>query len=341
METQKFQKVTTWQQHLREAITSLDELCVEAKKCNITFDQNRATSSYPLFIPKILLAEIFRLGPESILWKQFIPSIDENIEQEQILGLEDPIGDLSNQQAPQLIHRYENRVLFLPTQRCPIQCRYCFRKNELHNQTISNELFVSSFNQTMDYLQNHDQIEEIIFTGGDPLMLKDEKINFYLEQFSTISSIKFIRFHTRFPAILPSRLDDAFFSLLERWRERFTLSIMIHTNSVSEFFHRDHSVLIEKIRHSSIHWGSQTVLLKHHQLQDLVELFKFLGQNNIRPYYLHQMDRVLGGMHFVMPKDHGQQLYVQLRQKLPGWLIPHYVVDSPSSKEKRLVLDQH
>lgn len=346
METKASEKINVrqWQLEIQNALKSSQELLAEAKKNkfpHLDYFPTDSFANYPVFITRDLFKEILRLGPSSLLWKQFIPHKNELSDSIQKEGLIDPIGDLSHQVSPQLIHRYKNRVLFLPTSKCPVQCRYCFRKNELHDFSHSNELFSPDFNQTLTYLLEHTEIEEIIFTGGDPFFLSDDKINSYLEAFSKIHHLKFIRFHTRFPSILPIRFESKILHILNDYNKRFIISIMIHTNSVSEWYSKDHYALLNKIKNSTFIWGSQTVLLKDHKLNDLVELFKFLGSHNIRPYYLHQMDKAKGAMHFFQSEEQGTQLYKQLRDLVPGWLIPHFIVDSPSSSHKRLVLDKN
>ena len=200
------------------------------------------------------------------------------------------------------------------------------------------EFLLHNFSQSFDYLVNHPEIEEIIFTGGDPLTLENEKLDFYLHQFSQIPHIQFIRFHTRFPSIIPERIDDGFCQLISDYAQRFTLSLMIHTNHRSEWFSPAHLACLLQLRQLPLHLGSQTVLLKDHLVEDLVELFKFLVQHHIRPYYLHHPDKVQGAMHFYLSEQDGITLYRSLRQRLPGWAIPHYVVDSPIGAEKTLVI---
>src|SRR5690606_5569384 len=108
----------------------------------------------------------------------------------------------------------KNRLLFAPTTKCPINCRYCFRKNELFE---NDEMFKADFDKTLSYLKEHKEVNEIIFTGGDPLFLSNQKIEKYLEAFAEISHIDFIRFHTRFPIIIPSRLDSGLQEIMNRF----------------------------------------------------------------------------------------------------------------------------
>lgn len=342
MEIETSKKIISWQEVLRNSLYSAAEFYAVAKRLHSKdLDQIQLTTNdhhqYPFFLPLDLAQEIIRLGPKSFLWKQFIPSLEEINTLTQVNGLLDPIGDQKNHVAPQLIHRYNNRVLFLPTTKCPIQCRYCFRKNELHQTGPQQQLFSPNFDMTLNYLKNHPEIEEIIFTGGDPLILNDSKIDDYLSQFAQIPHLKFIRFHTRFLTSIPERINSNFLELLNFWSKRFTLSLMIHTNHLSEWYRPTHLQVLSQLAKLPIHLGSQTVLLKYHQVQDLVDLFKFLITHQVKPYYLHHPDRVKGAMHFFISENEGMKIYQELRQHLPGWAIPHYVQDSPILKQKKIV----
>ena len=284
---------------------------------------------YPLFIPQRLAQKIKAQGKDGVLAKEFLPDLKEMSD----LGMDDPIGDKEHFKAPQLVHRYHSRALFTPTSICPVHCRYCFRKNELNP---SDELFAADFNKTLEYISAHPEISEIIFTGGDPLTLSNEKLQTYLEAFSKIDSIKDIRFHTRYPVILPSRLDEGFKQLLQSYSEKFrTLSVAIHANHVDEFDHESKQKILE-LSKLNIQLLSQTVLLKkvNNTTNDLLELFNLFISLKVRPYYLHHPDQVKGGMHFYLPIEDGRALYAQLRSALPGWAIPHYVIDIPGGSGK-------
>jgi len=280
---------------------------------------------FKTLIPLALANKIKNAGPDSVLWKQFLPSENEKSSE----GLKDPIGDEKYNRAPQLIHRYFNRALFLPTSVCPVYCRYCFRKNELGTK----KLFTPDFEKTKKYLQHHPEIEELIFSGGDPFILTTDKIDFYLSNFK---NLKYIRFHTRTPIILPSRFDQELLDTLKKHRENFDqISIAIHTNHIDEI---DLEVedTIKKLGSLGITLLSQTVLLKgiNDDPQTLKDLFLKLSSLNIKPYYLHHPDQVKGGMHFYLPLRRGREIYLKLRDILPGWAIPQYVIESPKGGGK-------
>lgn len=255
-----------------------------------------------------------------------------DIELNQKSGLIDPIGDQAYAKVPGLIHRYTNRALFIPTEKCPIHCRYCFRKNELASE---NDFLKNDFDQVLRYLTDHPEINELIFTGGDPLMLSNEKIKFYLEHFAKIASLKFIRFHTRTPIALPKRINQEFTNLLKAFQQRFIIHLVIHTNHLSEWTD-DFYIALKRLNQSHIPMLGQTVLLKevNDDFQSLKELFENMALYQIRPYYLHHPDQVKGAMHFYLPLKKGREIYSKLRNCLPGWALPNYIIDIPGGAGK-------
>lgn len=285
--------------------------------------------TYPVFIPRDLAKRMKEEGPDGVLAREFFPHTDELIDQ----GFLDPIGDKKFNVAPQLIHRYPNRVLFTATSICPVHCRYCFRKNEL---SPTDEIFSQDFEKTIQYLQDHRDITEIIFTGGDPLTLTNSKLDHYLAAFSKVSHIKDIRFHTRYPVILPERIDEDFIRVLNHWANHFrTVTLAVHANHVKEFSCQAKSAL-KLLTGSKGKILSQTVLLKgvNDSTEALTELMELFLDHQVRPYYLHHPDQVRGGMHFYLPLEEGRRLYHSLRKNLPGWAIPHYVIDVPGGHGK-------
>lgn len=315
----------SWTQEFREAIKTTEEL---SKFLETELPKTR----YPIFIPRKFAARIKSAGPMSALWKQFVPSELENSE----LGLIDPIGDSVCSEDRGIVHRYQNRLLFFPTSICPIQCRYCFRKNELHE---GEELFRPKKKILENYLAAHTEVNEVIFSGGDPLILSDEIFFNWVDLISKFSHIKYIRFHTRTPIILPSRLNADFLGRLESYNERFEKIIfVVHSNHASEI--SDEVRLANELwKKSPFEFLTQSVLLagvndSAEALSELIDEFLQLG---MRPYYLHHPDQARGAMHFTLSQVKGLEILRQLRTKVSGWALPHYVVDSPEAHGKRPV----
>ncbi len=314
----------SWTDQMRGAISSTQELEKFLQK-------EIAQTPYPLFIPKKFALRIKEAGEDSPLWRQFIPSTSESAPE----GLDDPIADHLYSKGHGIIHRYNNRILFSPTEICPIQCRYCFRKNELHQQ---DEIFKAKLESLKKYLICNPLVEEVIFTGGDPLILSNSKLEYYLEEISQIKSVKIIRFHTRTPVIIPERIDKGFTSLIKKYTQKFDLiTMVVHTNHTSEWgpeFLR----ALQNLRQLPLHLLSQSVLLKgvNDDSEDLALLFKMLVMNGVTPYYLHHPDPVKGAMHFQMTLEEGRKLYHEVKKRVSGYMLPHYVVELPNGNGKAL-----
>lgn len=316
-----------WKDEYKNSLRSSKELC---SFLEVTIPKQ----PFSIFIPKSFAMKIKKSGPESALWKQFVPSFEEN----NLAGLHDPIGDKVHSKENGIIHRYQNRVLFSPTTVCPIHCRYCFRKNELN---LQEDFLKANQNELIKYLNANPEVEEVILTGGDPLILANEKIDNLLHTISKVSTVKYIRFHTRTPIIIPSRIDSGFLKLINKFKNYFeTITIAIHTNHIDEL-DTDVKMALNDLSALNINLISQTVLLKgiNDNTQVLVSLFKKINSFGIRPYYLHHPDHVLGAMHFFLPIEEGRKVYAKLRNILPGWMIPHYVVDSPMGHGKSLAFN--
>ena len=236
-----------------------------------------------------------------------------------------------------IIHRYDNRILISPTPLCPVQCRYCFRKNNLSQTPEQYRTQISSLQQ---HLSDHPEVNEVIFTGGDPLMVSDSILESYLLTLQGFPQIKFVRLHTRTPIILPERITPSFIHLLQRFQKVFAqLHLVIHINHWSE---ADHDIItaIGQLQKAHCSLMSQSVLLKNvnDTTEDLYKLFLNLAELGVLPYYLHHPDQVQGAMHFYLPLKQGKKIYQPLRRKLPGWAVPHYVAELPGGKGKIVAL---
>ncbi len=315
----------TWQIDFKQAIKSQREL-ESFFDIKLEFKLN-----YPVFIPYHFAEKIKIAGHGSPLWNQFIPTSEELEE----TGLVDPIGDHLKSKGDGIIHRYKNRILFTPTTICPIICRYCFRKNELYS---NDDIFKKSLLGLKEYLANSPEVNEVILTGGDPLILGNANLDQLLKVLST-TQISFVRFHTRTPIILPNRIDLGFIELIEKYSTQFKkLLMVVHTNHIDEIDTEVAGVL-ELLSKQKIECLTQSVLLKgvNDSEKCLKNLLNKVIDCNFRPYYLHHPDKVRGGIHFYISEMEGKKIFNKLRNDLPGWALPQYVVDSPDGSGKKLV----
>jgi lysine 2,3-aminomutase len=311
-----------WKDKMKSALRSTKEL-------NSFFETEFPETPFPVFLPIDLAEKIKKQGAQSALGKQFLPHVKENNTD----GLFDPIGDEIHSPIAGLVHRYGNRALFFPTKACPVICRYCFRKNELSE---NQELFKVEMDKTVSYLREHPEINEIILSGGDPLTLDDKNLFKQIATLAEVPTIKYLRFHTRFPVIIPERIDNQFLEMMKLLNQKFkVVHFVLHTNHSDELS----PIILDKlkeIQRTGTKVLSQTVLLKdiNNSNDSLSSLFLKLSENGVQPYYLHHPDQVKGGMHFRLSIEEGRSIYNSLRQTLPGWAIPQYVVDLPDGKGK-------
>ena len=292
--------------------------------------KNNFVSLIPPHIEKLILEE----GIDSAIAKQYLFHSDE-ISEDQFFGKDDPISDQNHLVVPGLIHRYGNRALYLPTDQCPVHCRYCFRRNEIFNKNVK-DVFRPNKQLISNYLTNHPNINEIIFTGGDPLILDENQLNHHISIFSKIESIKFLRLHTRFPLAIPGRINQDLLDVLSLSQENFSqILIVIHVNHHKEISEEVEQSL-KKLNSIGVKVLSQSVLLKgvNDSSDELRLLFEKLSENGVIPYYLHHPDQVRGGLHFYVSIEKGRQIYLELRDKLSGWQVPQYVIDLPNGGGK-------
>lgn len=310
---------TSWKESLKNSLKTKRDF-------EIFFETNLSSINYKMELPRKFAQKVKNAGKESALYKQFVPSSNETNSE----GLSDPIGDEKHSKSGNVIHRYKNRALLLTTSKCAGICRFCFRKNSLG--TSNSE----SFEQSIDYLKRALEIDELIFSGGDPLTLPTERLNYYLERISNETLVRYVRFHTRIPVLLPERIDNELTDILELRARSFTkMMIVLHVNHPSEL---DNEVIasIKKLQDSGIEVLSQTVLLKgiNDSPEVLKELIDKLLIANIRPYYLHHPDQVKGGMHFYISLEEGRKIYAKLRNIVSGWALPQYIIDIPGGMGK-------
>jgi lysine 2,3-aminomutase len=294
---------------------------IDQKVLNNFFESNFTIKS-----PLQYLNKIDWQNPNDPLKLMTIPNVFEK----EIKGHEitDPIGDQQHLATNNLVHRYPDRVLLLLTNNCHINCRFCFRKELNHHSSPPN------MKKIIEYISNHKEINEIIFSGGDPLSLSPKYIWNICEKLNKIEHIKKIRFHTRIPIVNPSHIDDKYLELFKKISKQKQLTIVLHINHLNEL--DDENIeLFKKLRKSAL-LLSQTVLLKevNDNTKILSDLFSNLVNHNIKPYYLHHLDLVKGTSHFRVSIKKGKEIFRSLRGKISGQCIPEYVLDLPEGKGK-------
>ena len=236
----------------------------------------------------------------------------------------DPLGEEDHEVVPFLVHRYPDRVLLLATDRCASYCRFCTRKRMVGQGPTPNQ---DHLTQALAYITAHDEIREVIVSGGDALLLSDERLGALLGRIRAIAHVDIIRLATRMLAFAPMRVTDA---LLDVIRPHHPLYVLSHFNHPRELAPEARAA-ITKLVDAGVPVLNQTVLLRgvNDERATLVELFRAITRLRARPYYLHQCDLAPGTDHFRVPLERALELVGSLRGHLSGLSIPTFVVDIP------------
>ncbi|SLM64766.1 MULTISPECIES: EF-P beta-lysylation protein EpmB [Dickeya] len=229
----------------------------------------------------------------------------------------DPL-DEQHSVVPGLLHKYHNRALLLVKGGCAVNCRYCFRRHFPYQDNQGNK---ANWHQALEYIRQHPELDEIIFSGGDPLMAKDHELDWLLSELEPISHIKRLRIHTRLPVVIPARITDA---LCQRLASSALQVILVtHINHANEI---DESLryAMQRLRRANVTLLNQSVLLRgvNDNAETLAALSNALFDAGILPYYLHVLDKVQGAAHFLVPDDEARALVRQLMAKVSGYLVP-------------------
>ncbi|MFO7613865.1 MAG: KamA family radical SAM protein [Bacteroidales bacterium] len=265
--------------------------------------------------------------PDDPLLKMCLPDKNEMIVRKG--ELDDPIGDinqeLDNHPTPLITHRYPDRVLLFPTPFCGGYCRYCFRRRLAGNPDYKYKK--SLLEDAFSYLEKTSTIREVILSGGDPLMLYDDELFSLLGRLKAIPHIRTIRIHTRMPVWNPYRITDDLAEGLTRFQPIWIVTHFNHPNELSDTAIEHISKLIDR----GIMVLNQGVLLKgvNDTLEVQRELLLTLIENRIKPYYLHYLDKAEGISHFRTDIKTGIDILKELRGTVPGYAIPHYILDIP------------
>ncbi len=293
-------------------------------------DEILPSPQFPLNLPVKLAEKIVKGTLHDPILKQFVP-LKKELDHTPGYKL-DPVQDASFRKSTKLLHKYQGRALLITTGACAMHCRFCFRQNFDYTSEEENSLF----QQELALLRADSSITEIILSGGDPLSLSHEKLAHLIQQLDSISHLKKLRFHTRFPIGIPERIDSDFLSLLSS--TRLQVVFIIHCNHPKEL---DQDVLaaLKNIQKLGIPVLNQCVLLSevNDSEEVLYELFDTLTNHGILPYYLHQLDQVKGASHFEVDENKGRALIKALAKRLPGYAIPKYVREIPGESSKTLL----
>lgn len=306
-----------WLSQLADVITDPDELL---RLLKIDADENLlagrdAKRLFPLRVPRAFAARMKPGDPNDPLLKQVLTSQQEFVAAPGFST--DPLEE-QHSVVPGLLHKYRNRALLLVKGGCAVNCRYCFRR---HFPYADNQGNKRNWQVALDYIAAHPELDEIIFSGGDPLMAKDHELAWLMDALEAIPHLKRLRIHSRLPIVIPARITEA---LTERFA-RSSLQILLvnhinHTQEIDEAFRQ----AMRKLKLAGVTLLNQSVLLRdvNDNAQTLANLSNALFDAGVMPYYLHVLDKVQGAAHYMVSDDEARAIMRELLTLVSGYMVP-------------------
>ncbi|MBI2859798.1 MAG: KamA family radical SAM protein [Chloroflexi bacterium] len=278
---------------------------------------------YPLSVTPYYLSLIDLNNPQDPIGKQAIPSFEEVMLGS--VGYEDPLEEQRESVVPGLVHRYPDRVLMVLTDICAVLCRHCTRKREWKNGGwVRDDAQIEAM---MQYIRRHTEVRDVIISGGDPLTLSTRRLESVLAALRSIEHVEIIRIGTRFPVVLPYRIDDELCQMLSRYSPIWLNTHFNHPNEVTD----EAAKACDRLLRAGVPVNNQSVLLKgvNDSVGTMTKLCHRLLRAKVRPYYLFQCDEVQGTEHLRTPVDVGIGIVEGMRGHTSGLAVPTFVVDLP------------
>ena len=318
-----------WRWQMRRALTSLDAVVAygkvpESERAVLA----RVVEKYPVIISPYYLCLIDFQNPQDPIRLQSFPVREET---EWIdMGEPDPLEEEEDMPVAGLVHRYPDRVLMQVTNLCPMNCRHCTRKREWEEGVWHRT--DAEIDAMVEYLAKTPQVRDVLISGGDPLVLSTPRLERILSKLRALPHIEIIRIGTRFPVVLPQRIDNELVEMLSRYRP---LWVNTHFNHPREITH-EASQACEKLQRDGMPMNNQSVLLKgvNDSLPVMRALCHGLLKIGVRPYYLYQCDPVRGTEHLRTSVWKGIEIVEGLRGHTTGFAVPQFVIDAPGGGGK-------
>ena len=318
-----------WRWQLRHRITTLEQL---KEIIDLTPEEiggiKHSKGRLALAVTPYFASLMDPINPNCPIRRQGIPRIEEiHLSKSEMV---DPLGEDTHSPVPGLVHRYPDRVLLLVTDQCAVYCRYCTRRRLVGSNERS--ITQGNFEEVLKYLKSHRKVRDVLLSGGDPLLLENERLEEMLSRLRAIPHIELLRIGTRVPVTLPQRITSGLVRMLKKYHPLMISIHFTHPKEITDQVRRACSELAD----GGIPLGSQTVLLKG--INDKPYIMKKLVQEllkiRVRPYYIYQCDLAMGTEHFRTSVATGIQIMEKLRGHTTGYAVPTYVVDAPGGGGK-------
>ena len=319
-----------WRWQLSHAITSAEELAraFALSPSEVEGVERAAREGLSLSITPYYAQLVDPADPHCPIRRQCVPQSEEAVEVEG--DLRDPLGEETNEVAPHLIQRYPDRALLLVTDRCSVYCRFCTRSRMVGDGGGTRS--IAALAPALEHLRTHPEIQEVIVSGGDPLVMSDARLGTLLRELSHIESLGHVRVASRTPVTLPQRIDA---NLCHALRQHPCVWLMTHFNHPRELTRQAKTACAVLADHG-IPVMNHTVLLRgvNDDPEILESLFRGLVRARVRPYYLLQADPVRGTGHLRTPLALGLRIMRALQGRLSGIALPTFIVDTPNGRGK-------
>lgn len=321
-----------WQIQLSGAITNIPELL---DRVQLSLDQLpealQAAQQFALRVPQRFVDKMIPGDPCDPLLLQVLPLAAEL--QRSDGYIQDPLAEHQMRRHAGLLHKYRSRILIVLSGACGINCRYCFRR---HFDYQDNRLAQQDIDQIIAYVQADTGINEIILSGGDPLVVSNRRLDAIITALETVPHVKRLRIHSRMPVVIPQRIDHGLLTRIAQSRLRFIM--VVHANHAAEL-DADFISAMNQLAQQGVMLLNQSVLLKgvNDQADTLVELSETLFDAGVQPYYLHLLDPVAGAAHFDVNESQARGLMRSIMARLPGYLVPRLVREVPGELSKTAI----
>lgn len=318
-----------WRWQLRHRITTPEQA---AEYLRLTPDEREGLLLTRNKLAFAITPHYFNLieadNPDCPIRRQVIPRAGEAVVTTGEMA--DPCGEDSHMPVPGLVHRYPDRVLFLVTDRCASYCRYCTRSRVVSG--VGEQELETDFEAVYQYLEEHAEVRDVLLSGGDALLLSDDKLRKILARLRAIPHIEFLRIGTRVPIFLPQRITPELCAML---REFHPLWMSVHVNHPRELTTEVRDAL-GRLADAGIPLGNQSVLLAgvNDNPDTMRALIHKLLRCRVRPYYLYQCDLIHGSAHLRTSVAKGLEIMENLRGHTTGYAVPQYVIDAPGGGGK-------
>lgn len=322
-----------WQLSLKRLVTEPGELLALLElPADLLAPAQRAAELFPLRVPREFVNLMQRGKVDDPLLKQILPLDAEFIDKPGYVS--DPLDEGSARPVPGVVHKYSDRVLLILSSACAINCRYCFRR---HFPYSENRISGAAKNAALDYIREHEELREVILSGGDPLVTSDARLADLIADLEAIPHIERVRIHSRLPVVIPSRITERLTSILTS--SRLQTALVLHINHPQEIS-RALEEGCQRLRRSGVTLLNQAVILKgvNNCAEVQVELSRALYRAGVLPYYLFLFDPVKGASHFDIPESEARQLATAMQAQLPGYLMPRLAQEIPGRPSKTLIL---